>query len=247
MSQPVTDAYPAYHPVFLDLHGRACLVVGGGTLAIGKVRSLLDAGAAVTVVSPDADDPLPTWAAAGRVRWLARRFEDADVIGQMLVIGATDDRAVNAAVYLCADRAGVFGNAIDDLDHCSFIAPAVARRGPLQVAVSTGGSSPALAKRLRDQIESTLLGEAESALAVLMGSWRPRVKAALDGYLVRQRFWEGVLESCVPELVAGGQTTKADAALGTALQRASAPVSGRSCAADESRPGSCAACAGGWR
>lgn len=247
MNAPAAAPHTAFYPIFLDLRGRACMVVGGGALATGKVRSLLDAGAAVTVVSPEVDEPLQASAAAGHILWHQRRFEEADVLGKFLVIAATDDRAVNAAVFLCADRAGVIGNAIDDLDHCSFIAPAVTRKGPVQVAVSTSGSSPALAKRIRDRIESHVLDDAEAALAVVMGAWRPRVKAALDGYLVRQRFWEGVLESCVPDLVASGDTARAEDTLGEALRRASGESSGRACAADASRAGTCAACAGGWR
>jgi siroheme synthase-like protein len=247
VSEQNLDPLEPFYPVFLDLRGRSCLVVGGGPVAAAKVRALLDAGAAVTVVSPDAADPLPDWAAAGRIRWLERRFREDDVAGRMLVIAATDDLAVNAAVYACADRVGVFANAVDDLDHCSFIAPAVARRGQLQVAVSTAGSSPALAKRIRDRIATDVLGEEEAALAELVGAWRPRVKTALAGYNRRQRFWEGVLESCVPELVASGRTGRAEAALAEAVRRAGTAGANRGCVADVGRPGSCPACRSGWR
>ena len=247
MSGQAPESPAPFYPVFLDLRGRSCLVAGGGPVAIGKVRALVDAGAAVTVVSPDADGPLPAWAAEGRIRWRQRRFLEEDVDGCVLVIAATDDRAVNAAVYACAERARVFANAVDDLDHCSFIAPAVARRGRLQVAVSTAGSSPALAKRIRDRIAADVLREDEATLADLVGAWRPRVKAALAGYTRRQRFWEGVLESCVPELVASGWPARAEGALEEAVRRARAAGTEQWCAAGLRRPGLCRACRSGWR
>ena len=142
-------------PIFLKLEGRPCLVVGAGTIAASKISSLLESGARVTVVAPSASDELQKLAAERKFRWLAREFEIGDLAGVFLVIAATSDSAVNRAVFLEAQRLGVLCNAVDDPPHCDFYFPAVVRRGDLQIAISTSGQSPALAQRLRRELEET--------------------------------------------------------------------------------------------
>jgi uroporphyrin-III C-methyltransferase/precorrin-2 dehydrogenase/sirohydrochlorin ferrochelatase len=242
----MTSAPERFYPVFLDLRGRACLVVGAGPVAIGKIRVLMEAGADVTIVAPAAAAPLPAWSEEGRVRWLRRKFRDADLDGCWLAIAATGDGAVNAAVFVGAERRRLLVNAVDDLAHSIFIAPATARSGAVQVAVTTGGHSPALAKRLRDRIQSELLSDGVARLAALLGSWRPAVKEALGGYTERQAFWEGVLDSCVPALTESGDATKASQTLGDALRRAASPAPPGACSVHSTRAASCPACARGW-
>ena len=140
-------------PLFLKLEDRPCLVVGAGTIAASKISSLLEAGARVTVVAPGASDELQKLAAEGKCRWLAREFEVGDLVGVFLVIAATSDSAVNRAVFLEAQRLGILCNAVDDPPNCDFYFPAVVRRGDLQIAISTSGQSPALAQRLRRELE----------------------------------------------------------------------------------------------
>jgi precorrin-2 dehydrogenase/sirohydrochlorin ferrochelatase len=142
-------------PLFLKLEDRPCLVVGAGTIAASKISSLLEAGARVTVVAPGASDELQKPAAEGKFRWLAREFEVGDLVGVFLVIAATSDSAVNRAVFLEAQRLGILCNAVDDPPNCDFYFPAVVRRGDLQIAISTSGQSPALAQRLRRELEET--------------------------------------------------------------------------------------------
>lgn len=164
-----------YFPAFLHLEGKRCLVVGGGAVAEQKVRSLLDAGARVLVVCPAIRaEGLRTLAAAGAVEHRPRDFEEADVEGAALVIGATDRGAVNAAVAAAARRRGIWVNIADTPAECDFIAPAVVRRGRLQIAISTGGASPALAKRLRQEIEREIGPEYET-LVEFLGALRARV------------------------------------------------------------------------
>jgi precorrin-2 dehydrogenase / sirohydrochlorin ferrochelatase len=140
-------------PLFLKLEGRPCLVVGAGTIAASKIASLIEAGANVTVVAPWASDELRKLAGDGKFRWLARKYEASDLDGVFLVIAATSDSSVNRAVFLEAQRLGILCNAVDDPPHCDFYFPAVVRRGDLQIAISTAGQSPALAQRLRRELE----------------------------------------------------------------------------------------------
>jgi precorrin-2 dehydrogenase/sirohydrochlorin ferrochelatase len=139
--------------MFLKLEGRPCLVVGAGTIAASKIASLIEAGANVTVVAPRASDELRKLAGGGKFRWLARKFEPSDLDGVFLVIAATSDSSVNRAVFLAAQKLGILCNAVDDPPHCDFYFPAVVRRGDLQIAISTAGQSPALAQRLRRELE----------------------------------------------------------------------------------------------
>ncbi len=140
-------------PLFLKLEGRPSLVVGAGRIAASKISSLLEAGARVTVVAPHASDDLRQLADAGNVGWIAREFETGDLKGIFLVIAATSDGAVNRAVFLEAQRLGILCNAVDDPPNCDFYFPALVRRGDLQIAISTAGQSPALAQRLRRELE----------------------------------------------------------------------------------------------
>lgn len=143
-----------FYPIVLDLTGRPCLVVGGGAVAERKVEGLLEAGARVTVVSPTVSRRLQAWIAVRAIRWVAGDFRAEDVAGHVLVIAATDDTAVNGAVSTAARGPGVWVNAADDPARCDFFLPSVLRRGELTVAVSTGGTSPALARAIREELET---------------------------------------------------------------------------------------------
>ena len=234
-----------FYPIYLDLHGRPCLVVGGGPIATGKVRGLVEAGALVTVVAPEVSADVAAWAASRVVTWQARAFADADLDGQFLVYAATDDRDVNARIYRLADQANRVANAVDDLDHCNFIAPAVARQGQLQVAISTAGTSPALAKQLRDRVQHEVLTPEAAELAEFLGSWRPEVKRRIDTYQRRQALWEGVLEGCVPGLLLSGEHARAADAMHEYLRRAAAPHDPHAhCVVHDDRPDVCRACKG---
>lgn len=140
-------------PMFVKLEGRDCLVVGAGTVAEGKIRSLLEAGARVTVVAPRATEAVHAWARAAAVRWQARSFVPEDVAGMFLVVAATNSVEVNRRVFAEARQSGVLCNAVDDPEYCDFYYPSVVRRGDLQIAISTAGHSPALAQRLRRELE----------------------------------------------------------------------------------------------
>jgi precorrin-2 dehydrogenase len=140
-------------PMFLKLEGRACLVVGAGSVGEPKIRSLLQAGAAVRVVAPQATSAVVAWARAEVIAWEGRSFVPDDLDGAFLVIAATSSPEVNEKIFKQAQRRNILCNVVDDPEHCDFYYPAVVRRGQLQLAISTGGLSPALAQRLRRELE----------------------------------------------------------------------------------------------
>lgn len=147
---------PSLFPVFIKLAGRACLVIGAGSVAESKIASLLDSGAQVTVVAPAATDEIQRLAASRLIRWIPRKFAPADLNRVFLVVAATTDRDVNRAVFHEAVERGILCNSVDDPPNCDFYFPAIVRRGPLQIAISTSGESPALAQRIRREVEDSL-------------------------------------------------------------------------------------------
>ena len=165
-----------YFPAFLDLRRRRCLVVGGGPVGERKTRDLLDCGAAVVVVSPSMTPGLAALVAAGLVVHRARRFRRWDVGGCAVVIAATGEASVDAAVAAEARRRHALVNVVDAPAHCDFIVPSVLRRGPLQIAVSTGGRSPALAREIRRRLEP-MFGAELGALVEEIGRQRLRARA----------------------------------------------------------------------
>jgi len=140
-------------PIFVKLQGRLVVVVGGGVVAEGKLQGLLAAGARVRVVAPEITRSIAELLDQGKIEWLAKEFERSDLDGAYLVIAATSAFGVNEAVYREADARGILCNAVDDIEHCHFYYGSVVQRGDLQIAISTNGKSPALAQRLRLQLE----------------------------------------------------------------------------------------------
>jgi siroheme synthase-like protein len=218
-----------YYPLFMDLAGRECLVVGAGAVAARKARSLLACGARVTVVG---EAPAPAFRALERrgVRLERRRFRAGDVGRQALVIAATDERAVNAAVSAAARRRGVPVNAVDDPPNCTFIVPAVVTRGELTIAISTGGRSPAAARLVKERV-AALLGDEYAALVRLLGARRGRMKAAVARQGARAAAWqrmldEGVLDSLRKGDAAGARKTVDRCLAEAAVPRAAAAARG---------------------
>jgi precorrin-2 dehydrogenase/sirohydrochlorin ferrochelatase len=143
-------------PIFLKLTGRPCTVIGGGHLAESKIESLQAANARITVIAPQASERIVAMADSGEITWQQREYATGDLSGQFLVVAATNVPAVNRAVFAEAESSGVLINAVDDPPFCDFYFPSVVRRGDLQIAISTAGHSPALAQRLRKEINALL-------------------------------------------------------------------------------------------
>src|SRR5216110_2638496 len=193
----------AFYPVFLDLRGRRAVVIGGGAVAEQKVHGLVGAGAHVTVVSTDVTPALGALARRNAIEHKRRPYRRGDLKGAWLAIAATDDRGTNGAVWAEAEQLGVPVNAVDDLEHCSFIAPAVHREGDITVAVSTAGKSPALAVRLRQRI-ARLVGRAEARLCELLGELRPGLAERVPDTPARTALWYRIVDSDVIDFVRRG-------------------------------------------
>ena len=178
----------SFYMACLDVEGRRCLVVGGGAVGLEKAAGLVACGARVTVVSPE----LHAGFAELDVEWRERDYETGDLEGMFLVIAATDETAVNRAVHRDAEERQMLCNVADVPELCNFILPAVHREGPIAVAVSTGGASPALAKRLRSQI-AELVGPEHAVLAEELRALRPEVKERFDTYEERRDYFEDLV------------------------------------------------------
>jgi precorrin-2 dehydrogenase/sirohydrochlorin ferrochelatase len=154
-------------PMFVKLEGRRVLVVGAGGVGEAKIESLLETSASVLVVAPKATPRVREWAREGRIDWQPREYRPADFAGVFLVIAATGSPALHDEIYAEARSRGVLCNAVDEPQRCDFYFPAVVRRGELQIAISTGGLSPALAQRLRKELEQQFGPEWEAWVAQL--------------------------------------------------------------------------------
>lgn len=164
-----------YYPIFLEVEAKPVLLVGGGHVADEKLGRLVESGAAVTIVAPDLIPPVRAFVDQGRARWLSRPFQPGDTEGYELVMVATDDGEVNRSVADEARARGILVNAADDVANCDFILPSVARKGSLQIASSTGGGSPAMARWLRERLEE-FLSDDVVALADLLADVRKEVR-----------------------------------------------------------------------
>jgi precorrin-2 dehydrogenase/sirohydrochlorin ferrochelatase len=164
-------------PIFLKLTARPCTVIGAGKLAESKIESLLTANARVTVIAPRANERITTLADAGEIMLHLREYKNGDLASQFLAVAATDNPAVNRAVFAEAEASGVLINAVDDPPFCDFYFPSVVRRGDLQIAISTAGASPALAQKIRKDINAQLPLDAGDWLNDL-GNLRREVVAA---------------------------------------------------------------------
>jgi precorrin-2 dehydrogenase / sirohydrochlorin ferrochelatase len=181
-----------YYMACLDLEGRSVLVVGGGRIALEKVAGLLECRAEVTVVAPHVRPELRELP----VRWLPRRYERDDLAGRYLVVAATQIEALNASVARDAARRSLLCNVVDDPAKCTVILPAVHRDGPIAIAVSTGGASPALAKRLRDQFAEQI-GPRTVALARQLRRRRPEAKKRFATYDERKAYFERLVDEAL--------------------------------------------------
>ncbi|MFN8542577.1 MAG: bifunctional precorrin-2 dehydrogenase/sirohydrochlorin ferrochelatase, partial [Thermomicrobiales bacterium] len=209
----------------LRLTGRKCLVVGGGDVGLEKIEGLLACDGDVVLVAPDACEEVQALAAEGSITWERREFEPADVEGKFMAIAATDDTDVNISVYDVAEERAMLVNVVDVPSLCNFILPAIVRTGPLAVAISTAGASPALAKRMKREI-SELFGESYAELAGILNEERLWAKSTLPTYQDRKAFFEEIVNGD-PDPVAmlrDGRREELDALIAEARQRHGAAV-----------------------
>lgn len=216
----------AYFAAFLDLRGRAAVVVGGGEIGEGKVEALLRSGARVTVVAPALAERLAQWSRDGTIAHVAKGFEPGDLEGAAIAIAATDDAAVNAEVAKAARTRGIPVNVTDDPSQSTFIMPAVLDRGPVQIAVSTGGASPVVATRIASLI-SGAVPAGYGRLAALAREYRAAAKRRFPDITARRQFWERVVDGPIGRKALEGADEEARAMLerelGEGSGRASEP------------------------
>lgn len=195
-----------YYPIFLDMAGRSCVVIGGGAVAEHKTSGLLQTGAHVTVVSPELSSKLASLVRQGKVRHIARAYRSGDLQGYALAFVATDNPEVNAAVHREGKERGVWVNTADDPAHCDFILPSVLRRGELVVAVATGGASPALSRAIREELEAYFT-EDYATLAAIVG----KVRRELQGrsFVPTPEAWHNALDENLRRLIREGKQEEA--------------------------------------
>ena len=181
-----------FYVACLRLEGRRCVVVGGGDVGLEKVEGLLACDADVTLIAPEARPDLVQLALEGSIRWERREYSDGDLDGCLIAIAATDDTDLNIRVFEDAEARAMLVNVVDVPPLCNFILPAIVRTGPLAVAISTAGASPALAKRMKREI-GELFGEPYALLAILLNDVRGWAKATLPTYQDRKEFFESIV------------------------------------------------------
>lgn len=195
-----------YYPVFLDIAGKPVVVIGGGNIAHVKVVGLLKAGAEVTVVSPELNEEMAALFAQGRFGHLQRDYEPGDLEGYTLAFVATDDRSVNSAVADEGKARKVWVNAVDDPPYCDFIMGGIAQKGDLIIAISTSGRSPAMARKMREEIEAFLT---DDWAAMLELAAEVRAELREQGKLIDAEIWNKALDADLKKLLAEGKQVEA--------------------------------------
>ena len=195
-----------YYPVFLNIAGKPVVVIGGGEVGLRKVEGLLDAGAQVTIVSPTLHPGLEPLVAQGTVRHIARAYASGDLEGYILAFVGTDDRTVNAAVAREGKERGVWVNAVDDPVNCDFIMPGVVQRGDLIVAVCTSGGSPAMARKMREELEA-FLTEDHARMLNLAAEVRQELRDR--DVVIEPEVWNAALDEEMRRLLTEGHREEA--------------------------------------
>ena len=210
-----------YYPVFLDLQGKPVVVIGGGRIARQKMENLLKAGANVTVVSPELNPEMAALQSEGRFRYIEREYETGDIDGYAIVFVATDDGAINAVVTREGRAKRIWVNAVDDPPNCDFIMPGIAQRGDLTVAVSTSGRSPAMARKMREELEEFLT---EDWVEMLELAAEVRAELRERGQAPHPDIWNAALDDDLRGLLREGYRNEAKKRL---LHYLKHPVGGR--------------------
>ncbi len=215
--------YP-YYPIFLDIEGRNVVIVGGGNVCARKAETMMNYGARVTVISPEFTDEIETWAGEGCLQIRRKRYEESDLDGANIVIASTDDEAVNTQIATDCRRRRIPVNVVDVTRLCEFIVPAIIEKGSIQIAVSTGGKSPALARTLKEDL-ARAIGPEYDEVNQLLGSLRAGAKKALPTDADRKRFFDGIIAAGILDMLRAGRRREAYETIVRACEKAGVPVS----------------------
>jgi siroheme synthase-like protein len=219
----VKKKYP-YYPIYLDIEGRDVLIVGGGSVCARKAETMLKYGARVTVVAPTVTEEIAQWGRESRLTVRIKRYEEADLEGRSIVIASTDDACVNGRIARDCRRRRIPVNVVDVTHLCEFIVPAIVEQGSIQLAVSTGGKSPALARMLKEELQR-LVGPEYAEINDLLGSLRAAAKKKLPTDLDRKRFFDGIISRDIVGMMRSGHRREALQTIASACREAGVPIS----------------------
>ena len=217
--------YP-YYPIYLDIEQRDVLIIGGGNVCARKAETMMKYGARVTIVSPAFTDEIEGWAAAKKLALRRKEYAEADLAGASIVIASTDDPCINARIARDCRRRRIPVNVVDVTHLCEFIVPAIVESGSIQIAVSTGGKSPALARTLKEDLQRAVGPEYDEVNQVL-GTLRAGAKKVLPTDVDRKRFFDGIIADGILDLLRRGQRRDAYETIVRACEKAGVPVSDR--------------------
>jgi siroheme synthase-like protein len=213
-----------YYPIFLDVENRDVLIIGGGAVCARKAETMMRYGARVTVVAPEVTDAISGWAKDGRIKLRRKEYDEGDLEGASIVIASTDDACVNGRIARDCRRRKIPVNVVDVTHLCEFIVPAIVEQGSIQLAVSTGGKSPALARTLKETLQR-FVGPEYAELNDLLGSLRPAAKKVLPTDADRKRFFDGILARGVLDMLRDGRRREAYDTIARACKEAGVALS----------------------
>jgi len=215
--------YP-YYPIYLDIEDRDVVIIGGGNVCARKAETMMKYGARVTVVSPELTDEIEEWAREGKLAIRRKRYEESDVAGANIVIASTDDQGVNEQIAADCRRLRIPVNVVDVTPLCEFIVPAIIEKGSVQIAISTGGRSPALARTLKEDLQR-LVGPEYAEVNDLLGTLRDDAKRVLPTDIDRKKFFDGIIARGILEMLREGRRVEAREAIIAACNEAGVAVS----------------------
>jgi siroheme synthase-like protein len=219
----VNKRYP-YYPIYLDIEDRSVVIIGGGNVCARKAETMMKYGARVTVVSPDFTDEIEQWAREGGLSISRKPYEASDIDGAHIVIASTDDQGVNEQIAADCRARRIPVNVVDVTPLCEFIVPAIIEKGSIQIAVSTGGKSPALARTLKEDLQR-LIGPEYAEVNDVLGTLREGAKRVLPTDVDRKRFFDGIIASGVLEMLRDGRRKQAYQVIADACNAADVPLS----------------------
>ncbi len=213
-----------YYPIFLDIEGRAVVIIGGGNVCARKAETMMSYGARVTVVSPEFADEIETWADEGRLEIRRKKYDEHDLDGANIVIASTDDQSVNEQVAADCRRRRIPVNVVDVTPLCEFIVPAIVDKGSVHIAISTEGKSPALARTLKEDLKR-LVGPEYAELNDVLGTLRESAKRVLPTDVDRKRFFDSIIAQGILEMLREGRRREAYSAIAQACRSAGVEIS----------------------
>ena len=215
--------YP-YYPIYIDIEDRDVVIIGGGNVCARKAETMMKYGARVTVVSPELTDEIEQWAREGKLAIKRKHYEESDVDGANIVIASTDDQRVNEQIAADCRRRRIPVNVVDVTPLCEFIVPAIVEKGSVNIAISTGGKSPALARTLKEDLQR-LVGPEYAEVNDLLGTLRDDAKRVLPTDVDRKRFFDGIIARGILEMLREGRRADAYEAIARACEEAGVAVS----------------------